>query len=285
MRPRQPSSTSLNFPRFSGAVRALVIINVAIFVVQSLAMAGHSVLAAYSYAWFSLRPELLALGWVWQLLTFQFIHASVSHIAFNMLGLYMFGSAMEDRWGSARFVLYYLLAGFGAGAAFCIMSFFHVMGLAPSAVLVGASGGIFGIIAAYGLLFAEQEVFLFPFPISLKAKYMVSIILALAFLSLLRSEDPGSAVAHLGGALTGFLLVKFGPRRSPVISLSEGYYGIRNRYQRWKRRRMAKKFEVFMKQHDRKQYFDEYGNFRPPTDEERKRDQENGKGSGSGWVN
>jgi membrane associated rhomboid family serine protease len=275
---------SLNFPRFTGVVRALVIINFAIFVLQSLLIAGRSSLLGPSFSWFALRPELFAQGAIWQLLTFQFLHASTMHLFFNMLALYMFGSAMEEYWGSARFLMNYLLAGVGAGCAFCILAFFHVMGLSPSAPLVGASGGIFGLIAAFGILFAEQDVMLFPFPITLKAKYLVGIILALAFLSLLRSEDPGTATAHLGGALTGFLLVKYGPRRSPLTSASETYYGFRNRYQRWKRKRMAKKFEVFMREHDRSKYFDEYGNFRAPSDD-RKRDEENGKGSGSGWVN
>ena len=283
MRTRQP--ISLNVPRFRGAVRALIIANVLIFILQSLLITTRSPLASISYRWLSLQPMDIAYGYVWQFLTYQFIHAGTMHIFLNMLGLYMFGSAMEDAWGRNRFLARFLLCGLGAGIAFCIFAFFRIMGLYPEAMLVGASGGVFGMIMAFGMLFADQEVFLFPFPISIKAKYMVAIILALAFLSLLRSENPGTAVAHLGGALTGFLLVRFGPRRTVAVNLSEGYYGIRNRYQRWKRKQKAKKFEVFMKQHDRKQYFDEYGNYRAPTDAERKRDEENGKGSGSGWVN
>jgi membrane associated rhomboid family serine protease len=276
---------SLNMPRFSGAVRALVIANIAVFALQSLLMATKSPWVGTTLRWFALQPEDIASGYLWQFFTFQFLHAGTMHIFFNMLALYMFGSTMEDAWGRNRFLTRYFLCGIGAGIAFCIFSFFHIMGLYPQSMIVGASGGVFGLIAAFGVMFANQEVFLFPFPISIKAKYLVGIILGLAFFGLLRSEDPGTAVAHLGGALTGFLLVRFGPRRAFSVNMSEGYYGIRNRYQRWKRKRMARKFEVFMKQHDRKQYFDEYGNYRAPSEEERKRDEGDGKGSGSGWVN
>lgn len=278
MRTRQP--ISLNVPRFRGAVRALIIINVAIFALQSLLIAAGSPLASLSINYFALQPLDIARGFLWQFLTFQFLHAGTMHIFFNMVSLYMFGSAMEDAWGRNRFLTRYLVCGGGAAVAFCLMSYFNFMGLDLRGILVGASGGVFGIMMAFGMLFANQEVFLFPFPISLKAKYLVGIIIALAFLSLLRSENPGTAVAHLGGALTGFLLVRFGPRRKLSVNLSEGYYGFRNRYQRWKRRRAAKKFEVFMREHDRSRYFDEYGNFRDPS----KDDDGKGKDKG-GWVN
>jgi hypothetical protein len=101
-----------------------------------------------------------------------------------------------------------------------------------------------------------------------------------AFASALGGGGNVAYVAHLGGLLFGFLYVRFLPRRGLSAGLSEAYYGTRNRYYRWKRRRAARKFEVYMRNVDRSQYFDEYGNFREPTEDEKNSD--NGE---SKWVN
>jgi membrane associated rhomboid family serine protease len=199
-----------------------------------------------------------------------------------MLSLWMFGSRLEQDWGRQRFLEFYFFSVIGGGLCTVAISYAHVLGMDPRIPTVGASGGIFGLLVAFGILYAKMRVYIYGiFPI--EARWLAIIWIALAVYAALASTGNVNEIAHLGGALFSYIYLKALPRRGLQFATSEGYYGIRNKYQRWKRRRMAKKFEVFMKQHDRKQYFDEYGNFRPPTEEERRRDEE--KGKGSGWVN
>jgi hypothetical protein len=149
---------------------------------------------------------------------------------------------------------------------------------------VGASGGIYGILMAFGLIHGDREIMLFPIPFSIRAKYFVAAIAFIALVGAIGAASPGRGeavayFAHLGGLVFGFLYVKFLPRRGLAFGASERYFSLRNAYYRWKRRRAARKFEVYMRQHDRKVTFDEHGNYIPPED-----DKKNG-GSKSGWVN
>lgn len=276
---RNSGAGTLNMPPFIGAVKWLIIINAAIFVLHSLLMASNQSLAAYFFGVFALTPALFFTKlWLWQGLTYSFLHGGTLHLLFNLLGLWMFGSTMQQHWGKRQFTEFYFLCVLGGGIIYALACMAGVGPLTSVTPVVGASAGIFGMLVAYGVLYANQDVILFPFPIAIKAKYMVSIVIAIAVLSVVRSEDPGSAIAHLGGALTGFLYVKLMPRRGLQFGMSEGYFGLRNRYIKWKRRRAARKFEVYMRKHDRSQYFDEHGNFRDPGS----KDDGDDKGK---WVN
>ncbi len=115
------------------------------------------------------------------------------------------------------------------------------------------------------MLYGDREIFMFPLPFSIKAKYMVAILVLIVLASTLQPGPGGMAnMAHLGGLLFAYLYLKFLPRRGLTYGFSERYFGARNSYYRWKRRRAARKFEVYMRKHDSKQFFDEYGNFREP---------------------
>jgi hypothetical protein len=122
-----------------------------------------------------------------------------------------------------------------------------------------------------------------PFPFLIKAKYFVLILIVVTVAFAIGDRGGVAYLAHLGGLLFGYLYVKFAPGRglSGRFSLSEWWYGLNNSYYRWKRRKAAKKFEVYMRKHDRDVHFDEHGNYIPPDDDPRKG---NG-GSKSGWVN
>ncbi|MEO5936661.1 MAG: rhomboid family intramembrane serine protease [Terriglobales bacterium] len=271
-------------PPFSGAVRWLIIANVVIFVLQSGLKGFAPELYRASYQYLGLTPELLiGSGFLWQVITYAFLHGGVMHLFFNMLILWMFGAQMERHFGRRQFLEYYLFCVIGSALVFTAVSYSGVFGLSPSVHLVGASGGIFGLLIAFGMVFSESEVYLFPFPIAIKAKYLVGIWMGIDILLMLRNEDPGSAIAHLGGAFFGFLYLKFLPRGGLGFGFSESMYGFRNRYHKWKRRQAAKKFEVYMRKHDRNDYFDEHGNYRGPDTPETKK--ENGDAGKGPWVN
>jgi hypothetical protein len=123
--------------------------------------------------------------------------------------------------------------------------------------------------------------FLLFFTIGIKARYM-AIIYGLISIAMLFGQQRMYAFAQLGGALVGLLFIRLAPRRGVTFAFSEQWYGLRNRYYRWKRRRAARKFEVYMRKHDRTVRFDEQGNYIPPDDGDGNK--KNG-GSKSGWVN
>src|SRR5262249_4785868 len=148
-------------------------------------------------------------------------------------------------------------------------------GVSPGTPTVGASGGIYGILMAFGLLYGDREIYLFPFPIGIKAKYFVAGIAFVALVSAISAAAPGRGeavayFAHLGGLIFGFIYIKFLPRRGLAFGTSERYFGWRNAYYRWKRRRAARKFEVYMRKHNREVTFDEHGNYVPPDDPDKK---------------
>ena len=231
--------------------------------------------------WFALIPAFVMRGEVWQVVTYSFLHASFGHLFFNMLTLWFIGGYLERDWGSRRFIECYAFCVVGAALVTIAVSFTHFLGMNPGQGTVGASGGIFGLLMAFGVLYGDQEMFMFPLPFSIKAKYLVGIWIVVAIIAIFDPTQSGVAnFAHLGGLLFGYLFVKFLPSRGLSYAASERYFSFRNGYYRWKRRRAAKKFEVYMRDHDRKVTFDEHGNYVPPDDT----DKTNG-GSKSGWVN
>lgn len=289
---RRTSSMGLSFPPFTPAVKQLLIANGAVF----LAVALTGVFVPGGERWiqihFGLVPELVVFrAWIWQLVTYAFLHAGLWHILFNMLALWMFGAQLEQDWGYNIFMQFYFFCAIGGALTTVAVSFTGVLGASPIVPTVGASGAIFGLLLAFGILHAESEVMLFPIPFMIKAKYFVmGLIFIEVFLTLSAAHQPGASVAymaHLGGLLFGYIWLKFVPRRGFGYATSERLFGIRNSYYRWKRKRAARKFEVYMRKHDRgdyrhEDYFDEYGNFRDPS----ARDQRKGNGDSRGpWVN
>jgi membrane associated rhomboid family serine protease len=230
--------------------------------------------------WLALIPVAVMHGRVWQLVTYSLLHVNFSHVFFNMLTLWFIGAYLERDWGSRRFIECYTFCVVGAALVTIAISYTHFLGSNPAIGTVGASGGIFGLLMAFGILYADQEMFLFPLPFRIKAKYLVGIWVVVAIVAVFEPANGVAVFAHLGGLLFGFLFVKFIPSRGISYSASERYFGVRNGYYRWKRRRAARKFEVYMRDHDRKVTFDEHGNYIPPDDKEKP----NG-GSKSGWVN
>lgn len=279
---------TLSLPPFTKAVKWLIIINTVIFFGLLLLGLASRDLAGFLDFYGSLIPSYVVRGHLYQLITYAFLHGSIMHILGNMFVLWMFGSQIEMDFGTRQFLEFYFWCVLGAALITIAVSYTGLFGITPMMRTVGASGGIFGIYAAFGMIHGEQEIMLFPIPIQMKAKYFVWILVlvTLAFSLSAAGGGRGESIAysaHLGGLLFGYLYLKFLPRRGLRFFASERYYGVRNSYYKWKRKRAARKFEVYMRQHKREDYFDEYGNYKDPGS--RKDDKGNGKSGGSGWVN
>jgi membrane associated rhomboid family serine protease len=156
----------------------------------------------------------------YQIVTYMFMHSgdNLMHIFFNMYALYMFGTAVEAVWGPKKFLFYYLFTGLGALALQFIVQAIELQQGAPgwsaNVPMLGASGAVFGILAAYGMQFPNNEIHLMLPPVSLKAKYFVLIYAAIEIGMGLSPYQTGVAhFAHVGGALFGFLLIMFWRKR------------------------------------------------------------------------
>jgi membrane associated rhomboid family serine protease len=220
---------------FPTGVKWLIVSNVAIFVI--LTLFGR---------WIGDDLRLLALApravvsyfALWQLVTYLFIHSGISHLLFNMLALWMFGVPLEQTWGTKGFLKYYFLCGVGAGL--CDVALHAAVGDWGTRT-VGASGAIYGLLMAFGVLFPNQTVLMgFLFPI--KAKYMVMIYGAIELLLAFSVNDGVSNIAHLGGMVFGYVYLK---GRLPRLTLPDW----QGAYKRWKLQRAKKKFQVYMKKH------------------------------------
>jgi membrane associated rhomboid family serine protease len=195
----------IGLPKPAPAVKALLILNGVGFAMQilvAIVSGGRIPLAAFLGA--------TAAGWwqIWRYITFQFLHstAGVWHIALNMLGLYMLGTPLEQRWGSKRFLKFYLSCGVCAGLTYVVMA--HFLGLEANFPLIGASGGVYGVVLACAVLFPQfRIIFLFfPVPIRLAAVIIFGGMILTVLTGLSSGEgrfDPGfwSQVAHMGGAI------------------------------------------------------------------------------------
>ncbi|MCP3930264.1 MAG: rhomboid family intramembrane serine protease [Bacteroidetes bacterium] len=151
----------------------------------------------------------------YQIITHMFMHGSPTHLFFNMFALYMFGPPVEANWGQKKFLFYYLFTGFGALALHLIVQYIELQysGISPYSMnvpMLGASGAVFGLLLAYGMLYPNSTIRLLIPPIPMKAKYFVLIFAGLElFLGLGQFSTGIAHFAHLGGALFGFLLILY----------------------------------------------------------------------------
>ena len=184
---------------------ALLIANGLIFALQQVSPRFMTINFAL---WPATHPQSPFMPW--QLLTYGFLHGNLTHIAFNMFGLWMFGQDLERLWGPKRFINYFLVCVVGAGVIQLLVAGFQG-GLYPT---VGASGGLFGLLLAYGLTFPNRIVVpLFP-PIPMRAITFVIVFGLLELYLGVSGNAPGIAnFAHLGGMLVGFLMLRFWRRR------------------------------------------------------------------------
>ncbi|MDP9054890.1 MAG: rhomboid family intramembrane serine protease [Acidobacteriota bacterium] len=223
-------------------VKWLIISNVAVFIVYFFA---SRFVGDGAFIPLKLIPAMVMRGAIWQLVTYLFLHSTGDffHILFNMLALWMFGAPVEETWGTRRFLQYYFICGVGAGICVVVADTLFANPYQPT---IGASGAIYGLLLAFGMMFPNQTVLMsFLFPI--KAKYMVMIFGAIAFLSSFQTGSAVSNLAHLGGMLFGFIYMKtqFGGR----VAGGSFNFDFQKRWREYKLQRAKKKFQVYLKKH------------------------------------
>ncbi len=212
-------------------VKHLIIINVLIFI-------GSQFVGGLAYDLLALHYPKNELFGIWQILTHVFMHGSISHILFNMFGLWMFGSPLVQMWGKNKFLFFYLSTGVGAAALQLLVYHLQIQGWVDDLVvqgytldeiysslqqqkqsffhvrMVGASGALYGVLVAFAFMYPNAELMLIFLPIPIKAKYFVPLILVmdLFFGFSSYSMGPIAHFAHVGGAVTGFLMMWYWKR-------------------------------------------------------------------------
>jgi membrane associated rhomboid family serine protease len=253
-------STPFSFPDFTGATRRLILWNLAAYFLLLLAgLVTH--LTADEFALpLKFTPSLFLGSHLWQPFTYSFVHIGILGTLLELLSLWFLAGFLENFHKPAWVVGLYAVSVLGtAAAATAIYLCAHALGFAVGAVsLYGCFGGIFGLLMAIGLLYGDMQFMLFPLPIGIKARYL-AVIYALISIAMLFGEQRAYAFAQLGGALAGLLYIRLAPRRGLSIAMSERWYALRNGYYRWKRRRAARKFQVYMRSQGRNVRFDGNG--------------------------
>jgi membrane associated rhomboid family serine protease len=219
-------------------IQTLLIINAALFLLLFFGRTGLGGLLDI----LALTPaQVVRSLYVWQLATFLFVHAGIMGFLFNMLALWMFGKELEEAWGTQRFLGFYFLCGSGAGV--CVILAQYLFGN-PQASSIGSTPAVYGILAAYAVLWPEREVIFFFFP--MKVKYFVILIAVVDFL--ISYEAGIGQIVLLTGLAFGYLYVRSSRTRrvhaafSPLASVEASYKA-------WKLRRAKRKFQVYLRKH------------------------------------
>jgi membrane associated rhomboid family serine protease len=252
-------ASPFSFPDFRGVTRRLVLLNLCAFFALLLApylFSGHTIdfVDLLGFA-----PPGFLHGRFWQLFTYSFVHPGILGTLFELLSLWFLAGFLESLHTSSWVTGLYSASVLGTAAAAGVI--FAVSGTLrfslPLVPLYGCFGGIFGLLVAIGFLYGDMEFLLF-FTIGIKARYLAGIY-ALVSIAMLFGELRMYAFAQLGGALAGLLYIQLAPRRGFQFAFSEKWYGVRNRYYRWKRRRAGRKFEVYMRSQGRTVHLDSRG--------------------------
>ncbi len=206
-------------------IKQLIIINFLIFI-------GTQFVGQLAYDLLALHYPKNDLFGIWQIVTHMFMHGSISHILFNMFGLWMFGSPLAQMWGKQKFLFFYLSTGLGAAILQLLVYHLQIQGWVDDLVsqgylieeiyrslqqsqslfnvtMVGASGALYGVLVAFAFLFPNAELMLIFLPIPIKAKYFVPLILLMDLFFVFSSYSmwPIAHFAHVGGAITGFIMM------------------------------------------------------------------------------
>jgi membrane associated rhomboid family serine protease len=256
---RRIGSSPFSFPEFRGATRTLVFANLGTYFALLILQLASQDTAHLLIQSLTFDPGSFLHGLLWQPLTYSFIHVGILGTLFELLSIWFLAGFLENLHTSTWVNGLYAISALGTAAAALVIYLCSAplgYGLMPIA-LYGCFGGIFGMLVAIGVLYGDTEFLLF-FAIGIKARYM-AVIYGLIAIAMLFGQERMYAFAQLGGALAGWIYVRMAPRRGFAFVFSERWYGLRNAYYRWKRRRAARKFEVYMKERGKTVRFDGSG--------------------------
>ncbi len=234
-------------------VKNLMIINATIFLIQMVIKDfgnGNNFLNIY----FGLSHSGLIIDkYIWQIFSYMFLHGGWLHVIFNLLALWMFGGELERKWGSKYFLKYYIFSGIGAGIFIALLNYLTYAPGEFHNITIGASGAIFGILLAYGLTWPNKEILLY-FVIPVKIKYLIIGYGIISFYgtltSLIGNGNNISHIGHLGGLISGFIILKY-MKNSPVknftISKNGGFLNSILRKRRMKKKKLVIKKRILAK--------------------------------------
>jgi membrane associated rhomboid family serine protease len=238
------------FPR---AIKTICLTCVAVFLLQTFSRLIWGADGWFFWLhYFGLSPRAMLRGAgafplpaLWQPFTYLFLHENVLHILFNLLYLAMFGADLEHMWGAKKFYTYFFLCGVGAGLTdFTVRLILdpHLQGVAAIPT-IGASGAVYGVLLACAVIMPHRQVWFFPLPVTVSMRLLVIVMGSIEFfLTIGATGDGVSHVCHLGGMLAGYLYLRRGTH----------LYNFRNYFSDWKRRRLRKKFDVYVREHREK---------------------------------
>lgn len=196
------------FSFFPPVIKNLIILNVAIYILQLITQETGFMVGAVSLGqWFAetfyLWPVTSSNFQIWQIISYMFLHGSFTHILFNMLMLWMFGMEVENTWGSRNFLIFYFTCGIAAAFA----NLFIAPIFAPAGPTIGASGGVYGVLVAFAMMFPNRYIYIY-FLLPVKAKYLITVLVAFELYNGITSSIDGIAhMAHLGGAFVAAIWV------------------------------------------------------------------------------
>ena len=198
------------FSNLPPVVKALLIANGLVFLLQ-MAMSPQALAPFMLWPIGSAGDPYAVTEFLpWQVFTYSFMHGSFAHLLFNMLALLIFGAQLEHTWGERRFLTYYVVCVVGAALCQLAVGAWVISQGNPAYPTIGASGGVFGLLLAYGMLFPNQRVMLLIPPIPMKARTLVIVYGVIELLLGFSGLQPGVAhFAHLGGMLFGWLLIRY----------------------------------------------------------------------------
>lgn len=209
---RHSPQMRISFQHLTPIVKRLLIINLAVFFAGiiifrfsvPLQIGSHTIGVTFLERWFAVLPNtFFSIIQIWRLITYQFLHGSIFHLLFNMIGLFFLGPTLEKSWGSKRFLTFYLGCGI-AGGLFYI--FLAVIGFLPAGIMIGASGAILGMFAACAILFPHFVVFFIIFLVPIRIAVVVLTIIYIANVIKVGANAGGDA-AHLAGMAAGAFYV------------------------------------------------------------------------------
>jgi membrane associated rhomboid family serine protease len=272
---RSNSPISLVFPPFRGVTRRIILMALSVYLGMAVLGLFSKELQGTLVTQLILRPDKALHPLIWEMVTYPFLGSGLLSVAFAMLSLWFFGSALEDERGSLWMTEYFLAATIGGGVIASLLSMAaegRIPGLGTGTAAAGLWPAVLAVLVAFGRFHADEQV-QFNFFFTLKAKYLAAIyVLFYVGLALVGGDRFGALVA-LANALAGYVFLRVAPRRGFRVGVSQRWYAMRNAYIRWKRRRAAKKFKVYMRKQgadvsldDEGRYVDPNGKPRDPND-------------------